>query len=157
MVLASFSISSSDGFSKALREIWRWEVKVQWRENWWVEKKRCAERGVQWLSFEQILLLISTTTLNVMYAWTFGWQNLSNEWWNIWEQRGLIMLKGFDWVLLILVHCHGIDGVMLKVDVGEGYFIPIDWSRSNCCPRSDACIKSCKKILNACGLVFVYV
>jgi hypothetical protein len=67
------------------------------------------------------------------------------------------MLRGFDWVLLIQVYCDGIDGVMLKVDVGEGYFIPIDWSRSNCCPGSDACIMSCKKIFNACGLVFVYV
>jgi hypothetical protein len=67
------------------------------------------------------------------------------------------MLRGFDWVLLIPVHCNGIDGVMLKVDVGEGYSFPLSWSRSNCRPGSDACIKSCKKILNACGLVFVHV
>jgi hypothetical protein len=36
------------------------------------------------------------------------------------------MLGGFDWVILIPVHCDGIDGVMPKVDVGEGYFIPIE-------------------------------
>ncbi len=65
------------------------------------------------------------------------------------------MLRGFDWVLLIPVHCDGIDGVMLKVVKAISF--PLSWSRSNCCPGSDACIKSCKKILNAFGLVFVYV
>jgi hypothetical protein len=32
------------------------------------------------------------------------------------------MLRGFDWVLLIPVHCDGIDGIMLKVDIGERLF-----------------------------------